>query len=54
MAAFGTSQGDRFVLAIQQQFFTKDLYNVTNVITTRRAFFGREALVQELRDTLRL
>ena len=40
-------------LAIQRQFFMKDLYYVSNAITSRRAFFGRAALVTELVSTLR-
>lgn len=52
MRAIAALPPKRFVLAMQKQFFVKDLYNVTNVITKRRAFFGRDALVRQIQNTL--
>jgi hypothetical protein len=42
----------RFLAAVQEQLFTKDLYLLTGAITEPRAFFGRGSLLKELRTTL--
>lgn len=50
-----STRGDSaLLLAIQQQLFTKDLYYISNAITNRRAFFGRETVVRDLLSTLRI
>jgi serine/threonine-protein kinase len=42
-----------FLLAIQHQFFAKDLYYVSNALLTRRSFFGRGSLIREILTTIR-
>lgn len=43
----------RFVAALQQRFFSRDLYFLSTAITSPSAFFGRRSLIAELMANLK-
>lgn len=52
-AFFNSQEPQALLYAIQNQFYSKDLYYVSNAITSRRAFFGRESIIKEMLATIR-